>query len=185
MDTITCNNFNVYRRNIPLFKPISFALKAGDCLRIYGGNAVGKTSCLFAMAGLKAYAGTLSIGANSLLTHSNGLYESLLVQDMLAFWAQNNTGITSKISCKLPGDKHIFQLSSGQKRLLAWHRLLIENKKIWLLDEPLTNLDSHNKTFILGLVGEFLESGGTVIVVTHLDNLWESIITQKTQLERT
>ena len=60
-------------------------------------------------------------------------------------------------------------LSTGQTRRLALARLLVTDRKIWLLDEPLAALDAEGDALVARLVATRLETGGAVIAATHDD----------------
>jgi heme exporter protein A len=58
-------------------------------------------------------------------------------------------------------------LSAGQKRRLMLARLLIAPRPIWLLDEPLTALDTQGRDLIETLAGYHLQCGGLILAASH------------------
>ena len=58
-------------------------------------------------------------------------------------------------------------LSAGQKRRVALARLWLWNAKLWLLDEPGTNLDAAGQAVLEKLLVQHLGAGGSAIVATH------------------
>lgn len=58
-------------------------------------------------------------------------------------------------------------LSGGEKQRIAIARALIANPKVLICDEPTGNLDINNRNIILDLLSEFKNSGKTIIMVTH------------------
>ncbi|HUQ53748.1 MAG TPA: ATP-binding cassette domain-containing protein, partial [Gammaproteobacteria bacterium] len=58
-------------------------------------------------------------------------------------------------------------LSAGQRRRVALAMLRLSGAKLWLLDEPTTNLDSEGRTLVAAWTRQHVESGGIAVVATH------------------
>lgn len=67
----------------------------------------------------------------------------------------------------LDKDDIIYNLSGGQKQRTAIARTLVNDPKIILADEPTGTLDSKNASLIMYVFKEFNNSGKTIILVTH------------------
>lgn len=61
----------------------------------------------------------------------------------------------------------MYNLSGGQKQRTAIARTLVNDHKIILADEPTGTLDSKNASLIMYVFKEFNNSGKTIIMVTH------------------
>lgn len=61
----------------------------------------------------------------------------------------------------------MYNLSGGQKQRTAIARTLVNDPKIILADEPTGTLDSKNASLIMYVFKEFNNSGKTIIMVTH------------------
>lgn len=61
----------------------------------------------------------------------------------------------------------MYNLSGGQKQRTAIARTLVNDPKIILADEPTGTLDSKNASLIMYVFKEFNNSGKTIILVTH------------------
>ncbi len=65
------------------------------------------------------------------------------------------------------------QLSGGQQQRVAIARALVGDPKVILADEPTGNLDSKTSIEVMGLFQELVESGITVVLVTHEQDIAE------------
>lgn len=69
--------------------------------------------------------------------------------------------------------KKIFQLSGGEQQRIAIARLLIKSPDIILADEPTGSLDVENKRMVMELLKYLNETGTTIILVTHDEEVRE------------
>ena len=109
------------------------------------------------------------------LSHQNALKEGLSVTENLTFWHQfsQEQGLSPNKALEqvaLPhlADLPVGVLSAGQKRRVAFARLLVDRRAIWLLDEPTAALDASADELVGGLISNHAKLGGIVLAATHL-----------------
>ena len=67
-------------------------------------------------------------------------------------------------------DKRFTELSGGERQLVLIARVLAQQPKALLLDEPTSHLDFRNQTLILRLISSLVQEGLAVIMTTHFPN---------------
>ena len=159
----------------PVFDNLSFTLTAGQALALYGANGSGKTSLLRQLAGFLAVDGghVSAVPPRHYLGHADGLKAALTVDETLAFETrlQNGQGRISDILATIGlagrGSQMVGDLSAGQRRRLALARLMLAPRPLWLLDEPLTALDTQGAELVNELAAAHLAGGGLIVAASH------------------
>jgi multiple sugar transport system ATP-binding protein len=173
-------------------KDASFEAKAGELLVLVGPSGCGKSTLLRLIAGLEALTeGTLSIGGRvvndvpskdrdvAMVFQSYALYHHMSVADNLGFGlklrklpaaeieqrvraAAEKLGLAGVLSHR-PG-----MLSGGQRQRVALGRAIVRNPRVFLLDEPLSNLDAKLRLSTRIEIARLQRSlQATMIYVTH------------------
>ena len=161
-----------------VFENLSFNLSAGHALRLAGANGSGKSSLLRQLAGLLPLAaGSLAHPFTSsrhmhYLGHDDGLKAPFSVAETLAFEAAlAQTDMADSLLADLGladcAWQFVGDLSAGQKRRLTLARLLLDPRPLWLLDEPLTALDTRGRKLVEDLAAAHLASAGMIIAASH------------------
>lgn len=183
---LTGTKLSLDRGGRRVFSDLSFTAEAGSALVVTGSNGAGKSTLLRLIAGLlKPVSGELAIeGGDRELSipqqchyfgHQDALKPHLSVAENLGFWrdfagvpALTVTDALDRVGLLRLADLPAAYLSAGQKRRLAFARLLVTARPIWLLDEPTSALDAASEARLLEIVGEHLDANGLVIAATHL-----------------
>ena len=179
---LSVENLALSRGGRLLFEAVSFHVEPGSLLLLRGPNGAGKSSLLLTLAGiLRPDSGTLDWHAEDpppihILAHSPGVKTRLTLSENLQFWREVNgsTGLEPETALETVGlgglgDLDAGYLSAGQTKRLALARLLVTDRRLWLLDEPTASLDAKGDTLVASLVAERLHTGGAVIAATHDD----------------
>ena len=157
-----------------LFRRLSFAIEAGAACHVTGANGAGKTTLIRALAGLTTpYAGEVRrTGALALLDERTGLDPDLPLGRALAFWfgldgLAEADAIMARLRLDALAEVPVRYLSTGQKKRAALARLLGQRAPIWLLDEPLSGLDTASQGLVSELVREHCARGGIALIASH------------------
>lgn len=68
-------------------------------------------------------------------------------------------------------DRSVFELSGGERQLVAFARALAQDPQLLLLDEPTAFLDLRHRVQALGVVRELAAEGRSALIVSHDLNL--------------
>ena len=157
-----------------LFRRLSFALGAGAACHVTGANGAGKTTLIRALAGLTTpFAGAVErSGTLGLLDERSGLDPEAPLARALAFWfgvdgAADSADIMARLRLSALAEVPVRYLSTGQKKRAALARLLGQRAAIWLLDEPLSGLDTASQALVAELVSAHCAAGGIALVASH------------------
>mgnify|MGYP001495679367 FL=1 len=184
------NFLELYRNDDRIFSEISFDLSEGQHLLISGANGTGKTSLLRVICGLTIpTGGTIlwnQLATNNIdcryyehlayLGHKNALIPELTARENLEYTFEGNQSM-NRTSSVLEAfdlnnylDQYAEKLSNGQIRKIALSRILLSEKTLWILDEPVANLDTSGTQFLLTEMQAHLDQGGMLITTSNLND---------------
>ena len=168
---------------------VSVEAVAGECVHILGPNGSGKTTLLRVIAGLLSpEAGRVECngrdtrtdrdawyGNFTYLAHSDGLKPELSARENLAFETGLRRSVRGgEIETALADlgvaqtlDRPAGTLSAGQRRRIAFARVMLADAPLWLLDEPYTNLDRDGSVLVSAIIGRHLDKGGAALIAAH------------------
>ncbi len=184
---LTVTSLEVCRGETRLFRDLSFELQPGQTALVTGANGSGKTSLLRVLAGLAApaagrvdWSGTavdrLAPETRAEIAyqgHLDGLKKELTVVENLEFCREFWNGrsaiepLLEQLRLSPCRHREIRRLSAGQRRRVALGCIRLKPAKLWLLDEPLTNLDSKGVAVVRQWLEEHAEAGGLAVVSSH------------------
>lgn len=161
-----------------VLRGLDAAFSAGAVHAIVGGNGCGKSTLLSVLAKtVKLQRGRMERAAGSaalLPQNPKALLVAETVHDELMEWASTcgyDEAMAQERAASLGlaglGDRHPYDLSGGQRQLLALAKLLLIGPELLLLDEPTKGLDLVSRRIIARALREHAQAGGTVIMATH------------------
>ena len=161
-----------------VLRGLDVAFSAGAVHAIVGGNGCGKSTMLSVLAKTaKLQRGRMMRGAASaalLPQNPKALLVAETVRDELMEWASacgyDEAAAQEQVArLGLAGleARHPYDLSGGQRQLLALAKLLLIGPELLLLDEPTKGLDLASRRIIARALREHAQAGGTVVMATH------------------
>ena len=178
-------------------KGVSFQLRKGEILGLFGGSGTGKSVILRSIIGLeKPDSGSIIFEGKDVVNYTerqwidirkkigyvfqNGaLFDSLTVEDNLAYPLVEHTNLSEKeIHDKvdsmlellgMKGTNQLFpnELSGGMQKRAGLARAIILEPQVILFDEPTAGLDPINTRRLLKNIEKLKDKGITGIFVTH------------------
>ena len=187
---IIVKDLSVERLDKKIFENINLSLAPGNITILKGKNGSGKTTLLKALLNIiepsfgSIYWKGKLLKKNLYDFYNNVTYiadttsslRKLSIKDNINIWkkifvskindAQIETALkTLKLDNYL--NKKVVELSFGETKKLEFLRLIIENKKIWILDEPLSNLDEETIDIIGQTFQDHRSKEGSIIFSSH------------------
>ena len=183
-------DLSIERLDKKIFENINLSLSPGNITILKGKNGSGKTTLLKAILNLlEPSFGSIYWKGKLLKKNLYDFYNhvtyiadttsslrKLTIKDNINIWkkffisnindAQIETALkTLKLDNYL--NKKVGALSFGETKKLEFLRLIIENKNVWILDEPLSNLDEDSIELIKQTFEDHCSKEGSIIFSSH------------------
>ena len=193
MATVELKNINkIYDNNVQAVFDFNLKIKDREFIVFVGPSGCGKTTTLRMVAGLEEItSGQLLIDDEvmndvapkdrniAMVFQSYALYPHMTVYDNMAFGLKLRKfsrdeidrrvqNAAEKLGLKPYLDRKPAALSGGQRQRVALGRAIVRDAKVFLMDEPLSNLDAKLRVQMRSELIKLHESlGTTTIYVTH------------------
>ncbi len=182
-----------YGGAVEVLKDINLDIKTGELIVFVGPSGCGKSTLLRMIAGLeKITAGTLEIDGVvvndvppsqrgiAMVFQSYALYPHMTVRENMSFALKIAKKSPAEIDAAVGKAAKILQLdpyldrlpkalSGGQRQRVAIGRSIVRDPKVYLFDEPLSNLDAALRVATRIEIAQLKESmpQSTMVYVTH------------------
>jgi len=178
--------------NVKALDNFSLEVNSGEFMVLLGPSGCGKTTVVRCIAGLvKPTTGQIYIGDQlvnqlppkdrdvAMVFQNYALYPHMNVFDNIAFPLKMRKATKQQIKDKVKNisqllgienflDRKPKELSGGQMQRVALGRALVREPKIFLMDEPLSNLDAKLRTFMRTEIKKLQKKIGiTTLYITH------------------
>ncbi|MDX8499420.1 sn-glycerol-3-phosphate import ATP-binding protein UgpC [Mesorhizobium sp. VK4C] len=193
MATVDLNDVKkVYAGGIEAVKGVSIAIPDKQLCVLVGPSGCGKSTLLRMIAGLETISsGTVAIDGKivnaigpierdiAMVFQNYALYPHMKVYDNMAYGLRNRGTPKAEIDSRVRATAKILELSAlldrrprelsgGQRQRVAMGRAIVRNPKVFLFDEPLSNLDAKLRGQMRVEIKNLQRSlGVTSVYVTH------------------
>jgi ABC-type sugar transport system ATPase subunit len=192
MASLSIQDLNKTFGRVEIIPKLSLDIADGEFVVFVGPSGCGKSTLLRLIAGLEEVTdGDIQIDARSIVGvppgdrgvamvfQSYALYPHMTVRQNLSFGLENVHMAKEEVARRIASaaqllqidallDRRPRQLSGGQRQRVAIGRAITRDPKIFLFDEPLSNLDAELRVLMRAeITGLHDRLGNTMIYVTH------------------
>ena len=167
---------------------VSFQVAAGTVVMVAGRNGAGKSTLFRVLAtAIRPDRGRAAVGGfdvvrhredvrklTAILSHANYLYDSLTAKENLQIVADHLRiprggvmGVLEQVGLGSRADDVVATFSAGMRKRLSFGRILLQEPRVVLLDEPYGALDPPGFDLVDEVIRELKRRGTTILMATH------------------
>ncbi|HEV8434447.1 MAG TPA: heme ABC exporter ATP-binding protein CcmA [Thermoanaerobaculia bacterium] len=167
---------------------VSFEAREGSVIMVAGRNGSGKSTLFRVLStAIRPDRGQALVGGfnvvreredvrkiTALLSHYSYLYESLTASENLRVVAEHlgvgRNGLMSileRVNLAQRADDTVSTFSAGMRKRLSFARVLLQQPRVVMLDEPYGQLDPEGFVLVDEVVNELKAKGTTILMATH------------------
>jgi len=186
------NNLTFYRNDTMIFENLNLSLNNGQITQIRGRNGSGKTTFLEVILNiLESNNGDIFwegknikknifnfFNVTTFIMDQNTSTKKLTVLDNINFWKGLSSSKLSNSDILLLletfnlqkyKNTKVMYLSKGEIKKLELLRLILEQKKLWILDEPYNHLDSASIEILNQTFKDHANKDGIILFASHFN----------------
>jgi len=180
LEVITLESLETFATGVPKHMACSVTLKRGMHLRIIGPNGIGKTTLLEKLAGGTATGEHIADGVRvgyyrqdfSNLDFDATVFDSLMASMREKYEEKMRSIAAGFLLHGAIMKNKVGSLSEGQKGLLAFAKLTMEEPGLLILDEPTNHINFRHIPVIAEALNNYK---GAMILVSHVEDFVEQI----------
>ena len=167
---------------------VSFRVPAGTVMMVAGHNGAGKSTLFRVLAtAIRPDRGRVTVGGfdvvrhredvrrmTAILSHASYLYESLtarenlnIVADHLRIPRDGVMPILDQVALGSRANDTVSTFSAGMRKRLSFARVLLQEPRVVLLDEPYGALDPQGFELVDDVIRDLQSRGTTILMATH------------------
>lgn len=167
---------------------VTFRVAAGSVMMVAGRNGAGKSTLFRVLAtAIRPDRGRATVGGfdvirhredvrkyTALLSHASYLYDALtpkenlqVVADHLGISRSGIPAILDRVTLGARANDPVSTFSAGMRKRLSFARILLQDPRLVLLDEPYGALDPPGFDLVDDVIRELQSRGTTILMATH------------------
>lgn len=175
-----------------VLKQLGIHFTAGKVHGIVGSNGAGKSTFFNCLVGLDSFVGEINSELQPLKNNCSFLPTA-------PFFFSHMTGVEylkmvcnanqvelpdeEKLLFQLPYGQYAITYSTGMKKKLAFQGIVLENKKIIVLDEPFNGVDLESNYNLIEQIKEWRAQGKTILIASHIFSTLQNLCDEVHWLE--